>query len=130
MVTGADLDVSGEDLDRLAGELDAMQQHLDGQVRRMDALVDRAEARWRSEAATAYRAVHRRVAEDAVRVREILAVLEQAVRFSRDGFTAQELDTLQRLRKAQQSVDVAAEARELSGEGPPDAGPSSRILGI
>ncbi|MET3987638.1 WXG100 family type VII secretion target [Streptomyces sp. PvR034] len=130
MVASADLDVSDEDLDRLAGDLDAMQQHLDGQVRRMDALVDRAEAQWKSGAATAYRALHRQVAKDAVRIREILAVLEQAVRMSRDGFTRQELDTLQRLRRAQASVDVAAEARALSGEGPPSTTPTSKILDI
>ncbi|MCW7991689.1 hypothetical protein XF35_42500, partial [Streptomyces platensis subsp. clarensis] len=67
------------DLTRLADDLDAMREHLDGQVRRMDALVDRAESRWRSPAATAYRTLHREAGADAVRIREILGVLEQAV---------------------------------------------------
>ncbi|MEU6979048.1 MULTISPECIES: WXG100 family type VII secretion target [unclassified Streptomyces] len=130
-----DLDVSEEDLTRLADDLDAMQEHLDGQVRRMDAIVDRAEARWRSPAATAYRKLHREAGADAVRIREILGVLEQAVRMSRDGFTRQELDTLRRLRAESDSVDAAAEVRALSGEGPaagqggPEA-PRSRISDI
>ncbi|MFE1228347.1 WXG100 family type VII secretion target [Streptomyces sp. NPDC058745] len=92
------LAVADEDLKRLADDLDAMRTHIDGQVRRMDAIVDRAEARWRSEAATAYRKLHREAGADAVRVREILEVLAQAVRMSRDGFTRQELDSLRQFR--------------------------------
>ncbi|MFJ3586211.1 WXG100 family type VII secretion target [Streptomyces sp. NPDC090127] len=112
------LAVSDEDLKRLADDLDAMRTHIDGQVRRMDALVDRAEARWRSEAATAYRKLHREAGADAVRVREILGVLAQAVRMSRDGFTRQELDILREFRAGMRKVDIDAEVRELSGEGP------------
>ncbi|MEU7701091.1 WXG100 family type VII secretion target [Streptomyces sp. NPDC039028] len=127
------LAVADEDLKRLADDLDAMRTYIDGQVRRMDALVDRAEARWRSEAATAYRTVHRQAGADAVRVREILGVLAQAVRMSRDGFTRQELDTLRQFRAEAKKVDIETEVRELSGEGPggSDAGaapaPTSRI---
>ncbi|MEU6944748.1 WXG100 family type VII secretion target [Streptomyces sp. NPDC046316] len=117
------LAVTDEDLKRLADDLDAMRTHIDGQVRRMDALVDRAEARWRSEAATAYRKLHREAGADAVRVREILGVLAQAVRMSRDGFTRQELDILREFRAGMRKVDIDAEVRELSGEGPGGAGP-------
>ncbi|MGW0465132.1 WXG100 family type VII secretion target [Streptomyces sp. NPDC003027] len=125
----ADLDVSDDDLTRLAGDLDAMQRHLDGQVRRMDAVVDRIEAGWKSDAARGYRALHRGVAEDAVRIREILVVLEEALRMSRDGFTQQELDTLRRMRSAQSQVDVAREAAALS-EGTTATAPTSRILDV
>ncbi|MEV6394447.1 WXG100 family type VII secretion target [Streptomyces sp. NPDC051907] len=118
------LDVTDEDLTRLADDLDAMRTYIDGQVRRMDAIVDRAEARWRSEAATAYRKLHREAGADAVRVREILGVLAQAMRMSRDGFTRQELDTLRRLRAEMNRVDVDAEVRGLSGEDPGGAGPA------
>ncbi|MEU7011627.1 WXG100 family type VII secretion target [Streptomyces sp. NPDC046332] len=129
------LAVTDEDLKRLADDLDAMRTHIDGQVRRMDALVDRAEARWRSEAATAYRKLHREAGADAVRVREILGVLAQAVRMSRDGFTRQELDLLREFRAGMRKVDIDAEVRELSGEGPRGGGsggaaPTSRINDI
>ncbi|MFF7775209.1 WXG100 family type VII secretion target [Streptomyces tanashiensis] len=127
------LAVEDEDLKRLADDLDAMRTYIDGQVRRMDAIVDRAEARWRSEAATAYRKLHREAGADAVRVREILGVLAQAVRMSRDGFTRQELDTLRQFRAEVKKVDIDAEVRELSGEKPGGADhgsgpvPTSRI---
>ncbi|MER7520372.1 WXG100 family type VII secretion target [Streptomyces sp. NPDC126499] len=124
MSTEPNLDVTDEDLKRLADDLDAMRAHIDGQVRRMDAIVDRAEARWRSEAATAYRKLHREVGADAVRIREILGVLAKAVRMSRDGFTRQELDILRQFRAEMKKVDIDAEVRELSGERPAGAGPS------
>ncbi|BFP53266.1 WXG100 family type VII secretion target [Streptomyces griseus] len=123
MTQPPNLAVSAADLTRLAGDLDEMQRHLDTQVRRMDAVVDRIESGWRGEAAKGYRALHRGAAEDAVRIREILKVLEAAMRMGRDGFTEQELDVLRAMRSVRSNVDVAAEAQRLS-EGPQ---PHSRI---
>ncbi|MER6613255.1 WXG100 family type VII secretion target [Streptomyces xantholiticus] len=129
MVDRAHLDVSDDDLTRLAGDLDAMQRHLDNQVRRMDAVVDGIEAGWKGEAAKGYRALHPGAAEDAVRIRELLKLLESAMRMSRDGFTDQELDTLRRMRQAESRVDVAREAADLS-RGTAAPTPASRILDV
>ncbi|MEU9337782.1 WXG100 family type VII secretion target [Streptomyces sp. NPDC048290] len=107
-----DLAVSSEDLTRLAHDLDAMQSHLDRQVRRMDTLVDRVEAGWQGPAATAYRAFHRAAAEDAVRIREVMRQLEEAVRLSRDGFSADEWEVVRRMRAIQ--VDIGGEVDKLS----------------
>lgn len=131
MVDRADLDVSEDVLTRLAGDLDDMQRHLDGQVRRMDAIVDRIEAGWQGETSKGYRALHIGAAEDAVRIRETLLVLEEATRLSRDGFTEQELETLRQMRSAESAVDVAREAQKLSeGTASPDPTPQSRILDV
>ncbi|MFI9581009.1 WXG100 family type VII secretion target [Streptomyces sp. NPDC052236] len=129
MVERANLDVSDGDLTRLAGDLDDMQRHLNAQVKRMDAIVDRIEAGWQGETAKGYRALHRGAAEDAVRIRETLVVLEEAMRMGRDGFTRQELDTLQTMRRAESRVDVAREAQALSEDTAPPA-PRSRIHDI
>ena len=91
---GVDLKVSNQDLTKLADDLDDMQDYLNKQVKRMDAIVDRIEAGWRGPAATAYREFHRAASEDAVRIREVIRNLEQAVRLSRDGFSEQELDVM------------------------------------
>ncbi|MFE6227176.1 WXG100 family type VII secretion target [Streptomyces sp. NPDC057854] len=124
-----DLVVQDGALTRLADDLDVMQRHLDGQVRRMDAVVDRIEAGWQGDAARGYRALHRGVAEDAVRIRGILAVLEEALRMSQDGFTEQELATLRSMRSVTSHMDVAREADSLSDAGtPPPA--SSRLRDI
>ncbi|MFV0128251.1 WXG100 family type VII secretion target [Streptomyces sp. HMX112] len=125
----ANLDVSDDDLTRLAGDLDEMQRHLDTQVRRMDAIVDRIEAGWKGETAKGYRALHRSTAEDAVRIREALVLLEEAMRASRDGFSRQELDNLRRMRQTAGQTDVQGEARELSQDTAPPA-PTSRILDV
>ncbi|MER7539777.1 WXG100 family type VII secretion target [Streptomyces sp. NPDC097704] len=130
----ADLDVSEDGLTRLADDLDAMQRHLEQQTRRMDEVVDRIATGWQGPTATAYRSLHRGVAEDAVRIRQVMALLEAAVRASRDGFTERELDTLARIRRMQEGEDVSAAARALTT---PDraagAGvdqPQSRILDV
>lgn len=106
---GADLHVSSEDLTKLANDLDHMQNHLDQQVRRMDELVDRIEAGWRGPAATAYREFHRAAAEDAVRIREVLRQLEEAVRLSRDGFSADDLQVLEHMRRIHIDIDSAVD---------------------
>src|SRR5690242_563156 len=108
----ADLRVSSEDLTKLANDLDDMQDHLTKQVRRMDELVDRIEAGWRGPAATTYRDFHRAAAKDAVRIREAMKGLEQAVRLSRDGFSADDLHVLEQMRRIH--VDIDSEVDRLS----------------
>lgn len=108
------LRVKADRLTDLADDLDGMQEYLDKQVRRMDAIVDRIEAGWQGPAARAYRDLHRGAAEDAVRIRMVMRALEQAVRFSRDGFSEQELDVMAQLQKIQVETDVKREADALS----------------
>ncbi|MGW7523413.1 WXG100 family type VII secretion target [Streptomyces sp. NPDC054783] len=108
----ADLRVSSQDLTKLTNDLDEMQDHLDKQVRRMDELVDRIEAGWRGPAATAYREFHRAAAKDAVRIREVMKQLEEAVRLSRDGFSSDDMHVLEQMRRIH--VDVDSEVDKLS----------------
>ncbi|MCB5178717.1 WXG100 family type VII secretion target [Streptomyces antimicrobicus] len=130
----ADLEVSGDDLGTLANDLDDMQRHLEQQTRRMDQVVDSIAAGWQGPTATAYRSLHRGVAEDAVRIRQVMVLLEEAMRASRDGFTEQELENLARIKRMQDTEDVAAAARALTVPDPEPAataGPSkSRILDV
>ncbi|MER8236916.1 WXG100 family type VII secretion target [Streptomyces sp. NPDC094049] len=130
MTIDAHLKTSEEDLTRLADDIDSMRRHIDGQVRRMDGVVDRIEAGWKGGTGRAYRSLHRAASEDAVRIREILVVLEQAVRLSRDGFTEREMENLRRLRQAESAVDVAAEAAKLQAPQASAAGPRSGILDV
>lgn len=101
----ADLRVSSKDLTKLANDLDDMQDHLDKQIKRMDGIVDRIETGWRGTAATAYRDFHRAATEDAVRIREVMKQLEAAVRLSRDGFSADDLEVLGQLRRVHVNID-------------------------
>ncbi|MET7679284.1 WXG100 family type VII secretion target [Streptomyces sp. NPDC005423] len=123
---GPDLRVTSADLTSLARDLDEMQVHLDKQVRRMDAIVDRVEAGWRGPAGTAYREFHRAATEDAVRIREVMKLLEEAVRMSRDGFSAHDIEVLERMRSIQ--VDVASEVDKLSTPGTEPAAPPRSSL--
>lgn len=114
MTTDPNLRASSDGLTKLADDLDEMQRYLERQVKRMDAVVDAIEARWRGPAAKAYRRHHREAAKDAVRIRELMKLIEAAVRMSRDGFTEQELDVLAAFQRIQVAVDVGKEAAELS----------------
>lgn len=121
---GPDLRVSSTDLTKLAGDLGDMQDHLDKQVKRMDAIVDRIEAGWQGPAATAYREFHRAAAADAVRIREVLKRLEQAVQLSRDGFSADDMHVLEQMRRIH--VDIDSEVDRLSTPNPTAADTPTR----
>ncbi|MEU6861795.1 WXG100 family type VII secretion target [Streptomyces sp. NPDC046876] len=129
----ADLAVEGDKLKKLAGDLDAMQEVLKKQLIRMDEIVDAIEARWQGPASEAYRAKHRAAAEDAARIRQTMKVLAKAIRLSKDGFSAQELEVLDAFRRLQSEAGVQAEADELStpntAPAPPPS-PRSRIADL
>lgn len=126
----ADLAVQGDKLKALAGDLDTMQEVLKKQLLRMDEIVDGIEAGWRGPAAEAYRAKHRAAAEDAARIRQTMKLLARAVRLSKGGFTAQELEILDGFRRVRSEADIQAEADGLSTPGTvpgPQTGPHSRL---
>jgi uncharacterized protein YukE len=124
---GPDLRASATDLTKLAGDLDDMQDHLDKQVQRMDAIVDSIEAGWRGPAATAYRDFHRAPAEDAVRIREVMKLLEEAVRLSRDGFSRDDLEVLAQMRRIQVDVDSEVDRLSTPNTPPPTSTPRSSL---
>lgn len=129
----ADLAVQGDKLKTLAGDLDAMQEVLKKQLLRMDEIVDGIEARWQGPASEAYRARHRAAAEDAVHIRRTMKLLAKAVRLSKDGFSAQELEILDDFRRVQSQADIQAETDALSTPGTvpaPSPGPHSRLADL
>ncbi|MFD6798476.1 WXG100 family type VII secretion target [Streptomyces cyaneofuscatus] len=105
---------TSSELSKLADDLDDMQEYLGKQVKRMDEVVDSIEAGWRGPTAKAYRALHRDAALDAVRIQQTMQLLALGVRLSEDGFTKQELETLEQFRRVQVDVGIEAEADALS----------------
>ncbi|MEU3723445.1 WXG100 family type VII secretion target [Streptomyces sp. NPDC031705] len=129
----AGLEVDGDKLKTLAGDLDKMQEVLRKHLLRMDEIVDGIEARWRGPASEAYRAKHRAAAEDAVRIRQAMQLLAKAIRLSKDGFSAQELEILADFRRLQSHADIQAETDALSTPNTtpePQPGPRSRIADL
>ncbi|MDX2403624.1 WXG100 family type VII secretion target [Streptomyces microflavus] len=129
MSTEPKLAYTSSELNRLADDLDEMQEYLGKQVKRMDEVVDSIEAGWRGPTAKAYRALHRDAALEAVRIQQIMQLLALGVRLSEDGFTKQELETLDQFRRVQVDVDIKAAADTLStpaAAGNPPA-PRSRL---
>ncbi|WP_240806043.1 WXG100 family type VII secretion target [Streptomyces sp. BPSDS2] len=131
--SAADLAVEAEKLEKLAGDLDTMQEVLRKQLLRMDRIVDGIEARWQGPASQAYRTKHRAAAEDAVRIRKTMKLFAKAVRLSKDGFTAQELEVLAEFRRLQARTGIEAEVDALSTPNTAptsQAGPRSRIADL
>ncbi|MFC9173972.1 MULTISPECIES: WXG100 family type VII secretion target [Streptomyces] len=114
MNTEPKLAYTSSELKKLADDLDDMQEYLGAQVKRMDEVVDSIETGWRGPTARAYRALHRDAALDAVRIQQTMQLLALGVRLSEDGFTKQELETLEQFRGIQVAVDVEAAANALS----------------
>ncbi|MCS0635820.1 WXG100 family type VII secretion target [Streptomyces sp. LP05-1] len=125
---------TSSELKKLADDLDDMREYLGKQVTRMDEIVDSIEAGWAGPTATAYRALHRDAARDAVRIQQTMKVLALGVRLSEDGFTKQELDTLDEFRSLQVGIDIEAAADGLSTPAspppPPPPAPRSRLSGL
>lgn len=104
------LKMTAEDLTALAGQMSEAEGLLEALGRRLTALGDDAEACWRSEAASEYHSIHRRVTGDTSTVRQTLAFVREAVELSRDGFSAQDLETLDNFRKLHVDPSAAPHA--------------------
>jgi WXG100 family type VII secretion target len=118
---GKNLRVTSHQLTKLADDLGAMERDLHKKIERLDQLVDAAERGWKSPAATVYRDLQRSVNRDALRIREMLLAIEQAVRLSRDGFSAQDLEIMLRIQRLQGTPEGDREILALADDGPPPA---------
>ncbi|WP_369202570.1 WXG100 family type VII secretion target [Streptomyces sp. PU-14G] len=122
-----DLDVTDDDLAQLIADLDAMERYLKRKIARMDGLLDLVGNNWRGTTAKAFKDLQRGVTDDARTVRESLILIEEAVKMSRDGFTAQELETLQKFRSLQASVEGSDRLLRLADANPQADAPKSRL---
>jgi hypothetical protein len=101
------LKLTAADLTGLASSMSEAEGLLETLERRLNALADAAEACWMSDAATEYHGIHRRVSGDAGTVRRTLAFVREAVELSRDGFSEQDLQTLDDFRKVHVDAPTA-----------------------
>ncbi|WP_333767489.1 WXG100 family type VII secretion target [Streptomyces sp. IBSBF 2435] len=93
------LRLTADELTGLANEMSTAEGLLEALERRLTALAETAEACWLSGAASEYHDIHRRVTGDTGTVRRTLAFVREAVELSRDGFSAQDLETLDSFRE-------------------------------
>ncbi|MEC4020548.1 WXG100 family type VII secretion target [Streptomyces sp. H27-D2] len=123
------LAVSDSELASLINDLDGMQSYLKTKIKRLNSLVDAIETGWKGPAAAAYRDLQRGVNADAVQVREMLILIEEAVKMSRDGFNAEELEQLRTFRSLQNSLDGQQQILGMADANPEPAPapPRSRI---
>ncbi|MEU3193167.1 WXG100 family type VII secretion target [Streptomyces sp. NPDC006992] len=122
-----DLAVTDDELAQLISDLDAMERYLKRKIERMDGLLDLVGNNWRGTTALAFKDLQRGVTDDARTVRESLILIEEAVKMSRDGFTAQELETLQKFRSLQASIEGSERLLDMADANPEGGAPKSRL---
>lgn len=114
------LKLTSQDLTSLAGSMSEAEGLLEALERRLTALAETAEECWLSDAASEYHDIHRRVTGDTGTVRRTLAFVREAVELSRDGFSEQDLQTLEDFRKLHVDPPPA----------PPAGQPRSRVADL
>lgn len=115
---GKNLNVSQHQLTKLADDLGRMERDLHKKIRRLDQLVDEAEVGWKSPAAAVYRDLQRSVNSDALRIREMLLAIQQAVRLGRDGFSAQDLEIMLRIKRLEATPEGERKILALADDAP------------
>ena len=119
--------VDGVDLGQLIADLDDMERYLKRKIGKMDGLVEKVGTRWRGDTARAYRDLQQGVAEDARAVRRMLILIEEAVKASRDGFSAQEIDVLEQMVQLQRSAEGREELLGMADANPVAGLPQSKL---
>ncbi|NEC03689.1 WXG100 family type VII secretion target [Streptomyces sp. SID7909] len=86
--------ISAEEIDRLVLELDYMHDTLQGRITALNGVIDSVEGHWKGIAANAYNGLQTQVNLDVRNLKELLDFTREAVRMSRDGFDAEEIERL------------------------------------
>lgn len=94
--------VTPGELTQLIKDLDEMEKSLSAKITSMNTVVDQIETGWKGSAAGAYNHLQRDVNETARKLREKLILIEEAMKISRDGFDANEMERMQEFQKLQQ----------------------------
>lgn len=121
-----DLNVDDEKLSQLVSDLDEMERHLRKKIARMDRLLDRVGSGWLGSTANSFKELQKSLNEDARTIRKSLILIEEAVKKSRDGFTAQELETLRAMKRISLSSQDGRLLSQADANPQPEA-PRSRI---
>ena len=108
-----------EDLASLIADLDTMERYLKKKITHLNELVDGVDGGWKSPAASVYKGLQQSVNEDAARIREMLILIEEAMKLSRNGFTAQELDIMHRFQQLQKTAEGRREIFAMADDNPP-----------
>ncbi|MFE9335049.1 WXG100 family type VII secretion target [Streptomyces sp. NPDC006925] len=124
------LRVEGVDLAQLISDLDEMERYLEAKIARMDGLLDLVGRRWRGPTAAAYKELQEGLTEDARSVRESLILIEEAVKASKDGFTAQELDVLTAMSKLRVTTEGQEKLLGMADANPVAGLPKSKLADL
>ncbi|MET3987502.1 WXG100 family type VII secretion target [Streptomyces sp. NPDC051555] len=93
------LQVDDEKKVKLADEINTYHSDLSGRINRLNDVVDRIQAGWQGAASKEYDVLQRGVNDNMNKIKQRLIELEDAMRMSVKGFTAQEQERIAEIRK-------------------------------
>ncbi|MER7761745.1 WXG100 family type VII secretion target [Streptomyces sp. NPDC097619] len=93
------LQVDEAEKQRLAGEISTFHAELTGRISALNDVVDRIQAGWKGAAGQQYDALQRGVNDHLTKIRGKLVELEEAMRLSARGFTAEEQQRIADIRR-------------------------------
>jgi hypothetical protein len=99
------LSVSDQDLTSLIKDLEEMQSYVETKIKRLNLLVESVDKDGKGPAATAYKKLQRDVSMDAVRIRQMLNAVEEAMKAQGADAAPQYLDLLERFQALQKSPE-------------------------
>ncbi|MEU1806200.1 WXG100 family type VII secretion target [Streptomyces sp. NPDC019937] len=92
------LRVEGHDFKSLESAIDWMEGQLTQRVGKLNGVIDEIEGHWKGIAAGAYNNLQTEVNNDVRRVNQLLSFTKELVKASRDGFDAEELEQLRKIK--------------------------------
>lgn len=89
---------SADQIDSLIRELGHMHDTLQGRITHLNGVIDAVEGHWKGVAANAYNGLQTQVNLDVRDLKDLLDFTQEAVRMSKDGFDAEEVEQLNKFK--------------------------------
>lgn len=110
---GGGIQVTEADLKDLISDVQTMQATLKERISKLNAAVDAIEAAWQGDAHRQYDILQRKANDHARWLEGRLQMMEEALQMSKDGFTANEVETMESFNQLSKASPIS----EFTGAG-------------
>ncbi|MFP8961611.1 WXG100 family type VII secretion target [Streptomyces nanhaiensis] len=104
---GGDFQSNDADLKSLIQQVNAMQAKLKSKISNLNAVVDTIQGAWKGDAASSYDRLQRQTNEYARKLDGRLQLIEEALEASKDGFTANEIDQMEKFNQLAKASPIS-----------------------
>ncbi|URN13369.1 WXG100 family type VII secretion target [Streptomyces radiopugnans] len=104
---GGDFQSNDADLKSLIDQVNDMQAKLKSKISNLNAVVDTIQGAWKGEAASSYDRLQRQTNEYAQKLDGRLQMIEEALQASKDGFTTNEIDQMEKFNQLAKASPIS-----------------------